>query len=235
MGEDGRKMSKRFGNVVNPDDIVATYGADTLRLYEMFMGPFDQQIAWSTSSMVGTRRFIEKVWKLRDRVDMRVAEYPSCSKFVHKAVKKVTEDIADMRFNTAISSLMIAVNDIEKALESPEAMIGKVQYEMILKILAPFAPHVTEELWYSLGNKKSIHTAEWPSHDPKQVEDTEATIVVQVNGKVRGSFVSVVNSAKDILEEKAQNIPEVGKWIEGKKIIKIIVIPNRLVNIVVAQ
>jgi leucyl-tRNA synthetase len=228
MGEDGRKMSKRFGNVINPDDIVKTYGADTLRLYEMFMGPFDQQVAWSTDGIVGPRRFIEKVWRLKEKMSTDTSS--NATRAIHKAIKKVTDDIKNLRFNTAISSLMIAVNDLEKA-----PTIGKGDYESLLKLLAPFAPHVTEELWTSLGNKKSIHLAEWPSHDESLAADSETTIVVQVNGKVRGSFKAEANTSKEELERQAREVPEVKKWLEGKQVEKIIVVPNRLVNIVLTN
>ncbi len=272
MGEDGRKMSKRFGNVVNPDDIVARFGADTLRVYEMFMGPFDQQIAWSTDSMVGSRRFIEKVWKLmekvsketsgtevsnlrvlseraetvspedssgRDRRDFqfREASYAGGSKaaapnvqtkLLHKTIKKVTEDIEGLKFNTAISSLMITVNEMEKA-ES----LNREQFELLLKILAPFAPHITDELWSQLGNKKSIHISEWPIFDPAMIVETEVRIIVQVNGKMRGSFMATKDADQKLMEETAKSLPEVKKWLDGKEIKKIVVVPNRLVSIVV--
>ena len=231
MGEDGRKMSKRYGNVVNPDDIVATYGADSLRLYEMFMGPFDQQIAWSTSSMVGMRRFIERVWKLRDKVDARSANIETNSagiRAIHKTIKKVSDDIQALRFNTAISSLMIALNEIEKC-----ETLGRIQYESILKLLAPFMPHAAEELWFSLKNKKSIHVAEWPTYDPALATDSELTIMVQINGKVRGSFTASADSSPAELENMARALPEAIKWMEGKKVSKVIIVPKRLVNIVV--
>jgi len=229
MGEDGRKMSKRFGNVVNPDDVVKNYGADSMRLYEMFMGPFDQQIAWSTSSISGVRRFIEKVWRLEGKVKRQKAKVKSTEVIIHKMIKKVTEDIEAMRFNTAISAMMIAVNELEKV-ES----IDRKQYEIILQLLAPFAPHFTEELWNNLGNKKSIHIAPWPKFDSSLIIDDEVTIMVQVNGKVRGSFLIFANTEDAILEDKAKNLDEVKKWLDGKKVVKVIVVPKRLVNIVVA-
>jgi len=235
MGEDGRKMSKRFGNVVNPDDIVKIFGADTLRVYEMFMGPFDQAIPWSTESIVGSRRFIERVWRLQEKVDKKVVnieespkEYSAAGRILHKTIKKVTEDIAAMRFNTAISSLMIALNEIEKA---PE--VSRAQFESYLKLLAPFAPHVTEELWTSLGNKKSIHVSEWPKYDPKLVVDDGTTIVVQVNGKMRGSFTAPIGESDDSLKAKALALPEAKKWLEGKEVKKVIVVKGKLVSIVV--
>ncbi|MEA2715274.1 MAG: leucyl-tRNA synthetase [Candidatus Parcubacteria bacterium] len=229
MGEDGRKMSKRFGNVVNPDQIVKAYGADTLRLYTMFMGPFDQQIAWSTSSMAGARRFIEKIWKLRTRVETgKTSADHEIERTLHKTAKKVGEDIEDFRFNTAVSALMIAVGRLEKT-----EWITRGQYEALLRLLAPFAPHAAEELWRSLGNKKSIHLAGWPKYDPKIAADEELTVVVQVNGKLRGSFTAAVGTEKRELEEQAAAVPEVKKWLEDKAVKKVIVVPDRLVNFIV--
>jgi leucyl-tRNA synthetase len=230
MGEDGRKMSKRFGNVVNPDDIVATYGADTLRVYEMFMGPFDQQIAWNTSSIIGARRFIEKIWRMRQTLIIEdVTTVPeSVNKIIHKVIKKVTDDIEHLHFNTAISSLMIATNEIEK--------IGSMtvsQFEIILKLLAPFAPHITEELYASVGNNTSIHTAPWPVSDPQFLTTDSVTIIIQVNGKVRGSFSAPPDTSKEELEKIARQAPDITKWIENGTIVKVIVVPNRLVNIVI--
>lgn len=236
MGEDGRKMSKRFGNVVNPDDMVKTYGADTLRVYEMFMGPFEQQISWKTASMIGSRRFIERVWKLRQKVasektQKKLAENPQkpISRLMHRTVKKVGDDIEAMRFNTAISSLMIAVNEIEKA-----DTVLRDEYETILKLLAPFAPHVTEELWSSLGNKGSIHVSDWPKYDPAMLEEPEIEIVLQINGKSRGSFKAKAGASDTELEEMAKNSPDAKKWLENRVIRKVIVVPGRLVNIVSA-
>ncbi len=228
MAEDGRKMSKRFGNVVNPDDIVKQFGADTLRIYEMFMGPFDQAISWSTNSMVGARRFIERVWKLVEKPSEKGSS-AATDRIIHKAIKKVTEDIASMRFNTAISTLMIALNELEK-----QEAIGRSTYEAYLKLLAPFAPHVVEELWSTLGNKKSIHLSEWPTYDPELIAETESTIVIQVNGKTRGAFQAPAEAGKDELERLARSAPEAQKWIEGKKVDRVIVIPSKLVNIVVS-
>lgn len=236
MGEDGRKMSKRFGNVVNPDEIVGTYGADTLRVYEMFMGPFDQQIAWSTSSMVGSRRFIERVWKMADNVSISkntlasesVYKNEGIDRSIHKAIKKVSEDIRDLRFNTAISTLMITANELEK-----EETLSRSTYETFLKLLAPFAPHVTDELWSQLGNKKSIHISDWPVYDPAKIVESEITIMVQVNGKTRGDFKAAPTAGKEDLEKTALGLPFVAKWLEGKAPKKVIVVPGRLVNIVV--
>ena len=228
MGEDGRKMSKRFGNVVNPDEIVKTFGADSLRIYEMFMGPFDQQISWNTDSIVGMRRFIERVWKMQERVKGEGLGSREEAQIINKAIKKVTEDIQNLHFNTAVSTLMIAVNELEK-LES----ISSDSYQKLLKLLAPFAPHVAEELWVNLDNKKSIHISEWPTFDPKLAADSEVKIIVQVNGKVRGSFMANPAAGNDELLKMAKELPEAKKWLEGKEIKKEIVVPGRLVNLVV--
>jgi leucyl-tRNA synthetase len=261
MGEDGRKMGKRFGNVVNPDDVVRTYGADTLRVYEMFMGPFDQQISWSTDSMVGSRRFIEKVWRLGMRViEGRETEFSkdrglpvganpsegrvfatsadlektSVSRIIHKTIKKVSGDIQSLNFNTAISSLMIAVNEIEKIISSQDGVgISRDQFESLLKLLAPFAPHMTDELWTTLGNKKSIHISEWPKYDPALVVESTAKIMVQVNGKVRGSFEIAINSDDEALKNTALGLTEVKKWVDGEEIKKVIIIKGKLVSIVI--
>jgi leucyl-tRNA synthetase len=259
MGQDGRKMSKRFGNVVNPDDIVKSFGADTLRVYEMFMGPFDQQISWSTNNMAGSRRFIERVWNLRAKVaidedaeaNLGLRDYEdgagtdtpathggrratlsraTIEKILHQAIKKVTDDINNLRFNTAISSLMIATNNIDEA-----QWIGRKHFEIILKLLAPFAPHMTEELWISLGNKKSLHISDWPKYDPELAAENEVTIIVQVNGKVRASFKAPTDSSSTELEARAKAVPEVKKWIDGKDLRKVIAVANRLVNLVVAE
>ena len=258
MGEDGRKMSKRFGNVVNPDDIVNQFGADTLRIYEMFMGPFDQQIAWSTKSMAGPRRFIERVWKLADRVTEEAASRGPASRpagrapasrppsrppnaplealpsvtlrILHKTIKKVTENIQSLRFNTAISSLMIAANELEKA--AAAGTLDRGAFESYLKLLAPFAPHVTEELWAQLGNKKSVHISEWPKYDPALIVNDRVTIALQINGKTRGSFAAMAGASKEELEKMAREAPEAKKWLEGKEIKRVVTVPDRLVNIV---
>lgn len=235
MAEDGRKMSKRFGNVVNPDEIVRIYGADTLRLYEMFMGPFDQAISWSTDSMVGSRRFIERVWKMGHKVLTQPLSQkdgstltPSARTALHKAIKKVGEDIEDFRFNTAISTLMITLNELEK-----EAIVSRSDFEVFLKLAAPFIPHVAEELWNELGNKKSIHLSEWPTHNPEYLVEAEIKIVVQINGKVRATFTTEKGTSDETLQETALNLPETKKWLNGGTPKKVIIIKEKLVNIVI--
>jgi leucyl-tRNA synthetase len=252
LAEGGEKMSKSKGNVINPDGIVKTFGADALRVYEMFMGPFDQPIAWDTNGIVGTRRFIEKVWKLQEKVggaikgrrgkkeeqnneigDTRYDGAPSApvnvDKILHKAIKKVSADIESMSFNTAVSTLMIAVNELEKV-----PSLSADQFGILLRLVAPFAPHAADELWSLLGNKNSIQTEQWPEFDPELVINTEATIVIQINGKTRTSFNTSPSASKEDLEKMAKALPEMTKWLEGKEIKKVIVVPGRLINFVVA-
>lgn len=247
MANDGRKMSKRWGNVVNPDEIVKIYGADTLRIYEMFMGPFDETVAWSTDSIIGPRRFIEKVWRIGDKIMMQsknlrgprvallnqtIVNYSSTSlsKLLHKTIKKVTEDIEAMRFNTAVSAMMILASEMEKA-----ENISVEDYKKFLQILAPFAPHVTEELWFMFGEKKSINLSKWPEWDEKLIRDDEVKIAVQINGKVRAEIEIPIDMKDDNVFELALNNENVKKWIDGHTIIKKIYIKGRLVNLVVSQ
>ncbi|MDO8575385.1 MAG: class I tRNA ligase family protein [bacterium] len=246
MAEDGRKMSKRWSNVVNPDDIVKTYGADTMRLYEMFMGPFDQSIAWNTSSMVGTRRFLERVWRASEKVEKvnskknniknefdkkNFEKEKDLPPYIHKAIKKVGEDISDMKYNTAVSTLMIALNEIEKSLEK-SGQISSLEFSVFLKLLAPFAPHMSEELWMNLGNKNSIHLESWPVCDESKLIEKNVKIIVQINGKVRWSLEVDSALSKEKIETLIMENEIVKKWISGKKIIKQIFIPGKLLSIV---
>jgi len=223
-GADGRKMSKRWGNVINPDDVVNTYGADTLRLYEAFMGPFDQGLPWSTESIIGPRRFIERVWNLQSNIDKnkKYSEFE-----LEKTVKKVSEDIREMKFNTAVSAMMIVVNELSK-LES----ISKIAYEKFLKILAPFAPHVAEEIYFNLGNKNSIHLSTWPKSDESLIKEEEIKIVIQINGKVRAEIMTSANDSEEEIKKQALSNDSVLKHIEGKDIKKVIYVKGRLINIV---
>lgn len=223
MAEDGRKMSKRYGNVINPDDVIETYGADTLRVYEMFMGPFDQSIAWSTDNMIGSRRFLEKVWRFKEKVSEK-QDSEEIEIKLNQTIKKVTEDIQTFDFNTAISAMMELANMMEK-----ENHISSQSYDIFLRILAPFAPHITEELWSGEG---SIHVAAWPLANISKLETQSVIIPIQVNGKVRAEMKIERNISDDEIKEKAQSIEKVQSWIGDKKIDNIILIPGRLVNIV---
>src|SRR3989344_1644766 len=231
LAEGGEKMSKSKGNVINPDSIVERFGADTLRVYEMFMGPFEQAIGWSEASLVGPRKFLERVWRLKDKIHQGKALDTNSQglALVHRTIKKVTNDIEAMGFNTAVSTLMIFANDLEK-----RKGISQEEYETLLKLLAPFAPHMTEESWHQLGHSmsKSIHEELWPKFDETKLVSETVTIVVQVNGKVRAKFTT-----KSIVEEKeaidlAMNLPETQKWVGDKKVEKTIYVPGKLVNIV---
>lgn len=236
LADGGVKMSKSKGNVINPDSIVETMGADTLRVYEMFIGPFDQAVAWSTDSIVGSRRFLEKVWRVAENVVSAKKTTKSTAPEVHnknltallhKTIDKISTGIENMEFNTAISSLMILLNEFEK-----QEVVSRADYEVFLKLLAPFAPHITEELWTQLGNKNSIHITPWPEANPALMETDTVTIVVQVAGKVRASFETSKTSSEEQNKATALALPEIVKWIEGKEIRKVIYVPGKLINIV---
>jgi len=250
----GEKMSKSKGNVVNPDDIVKIYGADTFRVYEMFIGPFDQTAVWNTSSIIGSRRFLEKVWKVGNKFASPVlinssrftpkrVQAPtknllaqasfqntlnqSFTTLLHKTIKKITEDIESMSFNTAISSMMILINKMEKN------EVSKDDFKMFLQILSPFAPHITEELWSLLGENKSINKSKWPKWDKKKIIENSIKIAIQVNGKVRAEIII----SRDMTEESIKNMAFKDKniitWIKNKEIKRVIYIPIRIMNIVV--
>jgi len=285
LGEGGVKMSKSLGNVINPDDIVKTYGADTLRLYEMFMGPFDQSVAWSTESIIGARRFLEKVWRIGKKVASQTnADYTqnntdeirkrntkkiqrqsafsqreSASLFLnklHKTIKKVEEDIEEMHFNTAISAMMILATEMESAFARGDS-VTKEDFKKFLQILAPFAPHMTEELWQALtplqpspkgrGKLKppplgevgggleeaSITFSPWPKWDENLIKDEELKIVIQINGKVRDEMMVQADEKEEEIKIKALQSPIVLKYLAGKNSKRIIYVKNRLINIVV--
>jgi leucyl-tRNA synthetase len=181
LAEDGRKMSKRWGNIVNPDDMVARFGADAFRLYEMFIGPFENTVPWKTDGLVGTHRFVERVSKFSQKLS-GASSLPA-QNILHKTIKKVSEDIEAFKFNTAVSTMMICLNEMERA----EA-VSASDFKLFLQLLAPFAPHIAEELWKEMGESTSIHHAEWPKFDASKIVETEITIAVQVAGKVRAEF-----------------------------------------------
>lgn len=233
LGNNNEKMSKSKGNVVNPDDVVNKYGADTLRLYEMFMGPLDASIAWSEKGLEGSRKFLDRVWrlmideegKLRDRIT--TFNDGKLTKVYHQTVKKVTEDYEVMHFNTAISQLMVFVNEANKQEALPiEYMNGFVQ------LLAPVAPHIGEELWSRLGNEGSITYVPWPEYDEHHLVEDTLEIVIQINGKVRERMMVAQDTSQKELEELALANETIQAQIEGKTIRKIIAVPNKLVNIV---
>lgn len=238
LGEDGVKMSKSRGNVINPDDVIKEFGADSMRLFEMFMGPLEATKPWSTKGIEGLSRFLNRVWRLVTDENtgqiksVIINEEPELreKKLLHKTIKKVTEDIedGDMKFNTAISYLMVMVNEMYKM-----EKICKATIEKFIVLLSPFAPHVCEELWEKLGYKNSIQFASWPDYDPEYVKEENITVVFQVNGKIRAKMEVDYDTPEDVLEDHALYNENVLKQIMGKQIIKMITIKNKMVNIVV--
>ncbi|RYJ88211.1 leucine--tRNA ligase [Enterococcus faecium] len=233
LGENNEKMSKSRGNVVNPDDVVETYGGDTLRMYEMFMGPLDASIAWSENGLEGSRKFLDRVWrlivdennKMRDRIT--TLNDGKLDKVYHQTVKKVTEDYENLHFNTAISQLMVFINEAYKVDALPYEYI-----EGFVQLLAPIAPHMGEELWAILGNDGGISYAPWPTYDEAALVEDEVEVVFQVNGKVRAKSNVPRDLGKDELEKAALANEIVQEYIEGKTVRKVIAVPNKLVNIV---
>lgn len=233
LGENNEKMSKSRGNVVNPDDVVAKYGADTLRLYEMFMGPLDASIAWNENGLEGSRKFLDRVWrlivdeegKMRDRIT--TINDGRLTKVYHQTVKKVTEDMANLHFNTAISQLMVFVNEANKVDALPYEYV-----EGFVQLLAPIAPHIGEELWQILGNEESLTYVPWPIYDEAALVEDEVEVVFQVNGKLRGKQNVARGLSKEELEQIAMNHEAVKEFIEGKTVRKVIAVPDKLVNIV---
>jgi leucyl-tRNA synthetase len=232
LGEGNEKMSKSKGNVVNPDDIVESHGADTLRLYEMFMGPLEASIAWSTTGLDGSRRFLDRIWRLfveeNGQLNPKIQDGEQASnleKVYHQTVKKVTEDYEGIRFNTAISQLMVFINESYKA-----TVLPKNYMEGFVKLIAPIAPHLAEELWEKLGHSGTVSYEAWPAFDEAKLVDDEVEIVVQVNGKVKAKLMVANDATKEALEQIAME--EIKDQIEGKTVRKVIAVPGKLVNIV---
>ncbi|ABV63327.2 MULTISPECIES: leucine--tRNA ligase [Bacillus] len=233
LGENNEKMSKSKGNVVNPDDIVESHGADTLRLYEMFMGPLDASIAWSETGLDGARRFLDRVWRLFTNEDGTISDKVTeqtggaLERSYHETVMKVTDHYEGLRFNTGISQLMVFINDAYKADTLP-----KEYAEGFVKLLSPIAPHLAEELWNKLGHEGSISYEAWPQYDESKLVDDEVEIVVQLNGKVKAKLTVPADATKEQLEDLAKSDARVKEQLEGKTIRKVIAVPGKLVNIV---
>jgi leucyl-tRNA synthetase len=234
LGENNEKMSKSKGNVVNPDDIVESHGADTLRLYEMFMGPLDASIAWSTNGLDGARRFLDRVWRLLIEEDgsltSKIVDHDDSGKLekvYHQTVKKVTENYEELKFNTAISQLMVFINEAYKAETLPKPYI-----EGFVKLLSPVAPHICEELWEKLGHTETIAYETWPAYDEAKLVDNEVEIVIQINGKVKAKVMVPTDITKEQLQEIAMEDDTIKKQIGGKTVRKVIAVPGKLVNIV---
>jgi len=237
LGEDSRKMSKSRGNVVNPDDVIAEYGADSMRLFEMFMGPLEEMKPWSTRGVEGVFRFLSRVWRLfvdetgaLNPAIIDKAPTPEFERLFHQTAKKVSDDIEALRFNTAISQLMIFLNEAMKLDGIP-----RKEMENFVLLLAPFAPHLSEEIWELLGHRESLAYAPWPAFDPQKIIENEVEVVLQVNGKVRGKLVVPQGTNDKELEKLAGEDPNVQKHLAGKKVVRTIVVKNKLVNIVVGS
>jgi leucyl-tRNA synthetase len=237
LGEDGRKMSKSLGNVVNPDDVVARYGADALRLFEMFLGPLEATKPWSTKGIEGIARFLNRIWRLFVEEDgslsPAIVDAPLNAEqehLLHSTLKKVTEDIEALRFNTAIAQLMVFVSEVQHMPERPRALL-----EPFLLCLAPFAPHIAEELWHRLGHTDSIVLQRFPEYDPHKAAPPEVEVVFQVNGKLRARERLPRGLPQEELQQRALQHPNVQRFIAGRAIERIVVVPDRLVNIVVGS
>ena len=228
LGPDGQKMSKSRGNVIDPDAIVAQLGADTVRMYLAFIGPYNEASSypWNPDGVVGARRFLERVWRVGELVQK--TDVSELTTLLHKTIKKVGDDIAAMKFNTAISQLMILLNEIEK-----QKKISTDQWATLLKLLAPFAPHMTEELWALAKHKSSIHTQEWPVYDPQLLQDATVTIMIQINGKTRGEIIVSSDADKATVEAKAREA--MTSRMGGKSVTRTIVVPGRLINFVLEE
>ena len=232
--KDSEKMSKSRGNTVDPDDIVKSHGADTLRLYEMFMGPLDADVSWSTEGLDGSRRFLDRVWRLvideEGKISEKVIEEQDdhpLERVYHETVKKVSEDFENLHFNTGISQMMVFINEANKVGEIPRNFV-----EGFIKLLSPVAPHISEEIWEKLGYDESIAFADWPTYDEEKLIEEEIEIVLQVMGRVRARINVPKDISEEELEEKALENETIQQWIEGKTVRKVIVVPGRLVNIV---
>ena len=230
LGENGEKMSKSRGNVVNPDDVVRDYGADTLRLYEMFIGDFEKAAPWSTSSIKGCRRFVERIWNLQNSLNDEQGHSKSLERVINKTVKKVTEDIEGMKFNTAIAAMMSLLNETDKV-----GSISREDYKTIINLLNPFAPHITEELWEMQGFDGFCSLADWPEYDEALCTDSEVEIAVQVNGKLRSRITVAVDADQDTVLAAAKAEQKVADELSGGNIVKEIYIKGKLVNIVVKK
>ena len=237
LGEDSQKMSKSRGNVVNPDEMISQYGADSLRLYEMFLGPLEMTKPWSSSGVEGVYRFLGKAWRLfidkDDKLHANIVERPASPtelKVLHKTVKKVTEDLEGLRFNTAISALMIFVNEV-----AADADHSREVLEKFLLLLAPLAPHIAEELWQRLGHTKTLAYEKWPDYDDRHLIEDQAEMAILVGGKVRAKMVVSLKEADDAVKQMALEQPRIKELLVGKVLKKVIIVPGRTINLVVVD
>jgi leucyl-tRNA synthetase len=227
LGEDGQKMSKSLGNVINPDDIIRDYGADSMRVYEMFMGPLQVTKPWSTNGLVGVHRFLDRIWRLSERPLTDEPLSRDMERLLHKSIKKVSQDTENLEFNTAISQMMILVNELFKLETLP-----RKAWEAFVLLLAPYAPHLAEELWEKLGHTPSVSRVPFPEWNEELARDDEVTIVIQVNGKMRAKVQALADLSEQDLKDLALNQKRIQELVNGKTPKKIITVPNKLVNIV---
>ncbi|MFO8065339.1 MAG: leucine--tRNA ligase, partial [Spirochaetia bacterium] len=228
LGESGEKMSKSKGNVINPDDIVREYGADTMRVYEMFMGPLETAKPWSTNGLIGVHRFLDRVWRLSERTVVDDEPSKDLQRLLHKTIRKVTEDTETLEFNTAIAQMMIFVNEVFK-----QDVLHRALWEPFVLLIAPYAPHIAEEMWEKLGHEESLAYHQWPTYDEELTKDEEVEIVVQVNGKIRARLQVPADTGEEELKNLAFANERVKQYVEGKEIRKVVTVPNKLVNVVV--
>lgn len=226
LGSNGEKMSKSKGNVVNPNDMVAEYGADALRLYEMFIGDYAKDAAWNENGLKGCRKFLNRVWALQDKVTAKDVYTSSLESILHKTIKKVTNDIESLDYNTAVSALMILLNEMDK-----ETSITKVDYRILLQLLNPFAPHITEELWSKYGTGKLLAYETWPEYDESKTIDDTIELPIQMNGKLKGTVIIALDSDEQTVKDKVHS--ELAELLNGKNIVKEIYVKNKIFNIVV--
>lgn len=228
LAEDGKKMSKSLGNVVGPNELIKTFGADSLRMHEMFLGPLEDNKSWNSANIIGVRRFLEKVWRLRDKISGDIMANESTESTVHKTIKKISEDVENFSLNTAISSMMILANELDK-----KEKVAISSYKPLVLMLTPFAPHIAEEIWRNLKNKKSIHLEAWPKCDESKIKKLSAKVAIQINGKVRAVIECVPGLSEKETLDKAVNMPEVKKWVGESPIKKTFYVKDRALNIVV--
>lgn len=229
-GTDGRKMSKRWGNVINPDDIVGLYGADTLRLYEMFLGPFDSHLPWSTESIIGSRRFVERVWRGAGKIlDEKSKTSIDVLYALNDVIQKVTKDISEFKFNTAVSSMMIFMGVLEKE----EYQITNDDFVKFLQILAPFAPYVTDEIYTMFGSQKSIHLTDWPKSKKLKERKVMQGIAVQINGKLRGDVMVDPDANQEMVMGVVLSDDRLRSYLEQGELLRTIYVPKKLINFVI--
>jgi len=243
LSYDGQKMSKSKHNVITPDEVVEQYGADTLRLYELFMAPFEQEVAWSKEGISGAHRFTKRLWELAQRTieasrgDLTDASVPKLELQINKLTKKITEDIEKFKFNTAVAAFMEYFNFLSETVRNDETMLSTVEWQtamrQLLVVLAPFAPHMTEELWQEYGCEESIHRQSWPAWDESKLVQNEVEVAVQVNGKVRGSMLVSSDSTDEELGSLALAQDYVVKYTAGHIVKRVVAIKGKIVNIVV--